>query len=94
MPGYIMKVPWYLEKGDASLDHHKSRFVNQTASIDEWYPRAEVQKNLVYKYRKGACENCGAMTHTKKECMDRPRKTGAQYSGQNFKSDEVVKDLV
>lgn len=40
------------------------------------------------KYRKGACENCGAMTHKKKDCLERPRKVGAKYSGNNFAPDE------
>jgi hypothetical protein len=34
------------------------------------------------KYRKGACENCGAMTHKKKDCMERPRRVGAKYTGE------------
>ncbi len=29
------------------------------------------------KFRKGACKNCGAMTHKEKDCVDRPRKVGA-----------------
>lgn len=47
----------------------------------------------VYKYRKGACNNCGAMTHTAKECIERPRKVGAKYSGTNFKGDEKSKEV-
>lgn len=30
------------------------------------------------------------MTHKKKECMDRPRKIGAKYSGANIAADEFV----
>jgi len=42
----------------------------------------------VTKYRKGACENCGAMTHVRKDCLERPRKVGAKYSGSNIAPDE------
>ena len=45
---------------------------------------------MVTKYRKGACENCGAMTHTAKTCVERPRKVGAKYSGKNFAKDEYL----
>lgn len=47
----------------------------------------------VYKYRKGACKNCGAMTHTAKQCIERPRKVGAKFSGSNFKGDEESKQV-
>lgn len=64
----------------------------QKASIEEWYPRG-VPEQVVYKYRSGACENCGALTHQKKDCLDRPRKVGAKYSGKDFKGDEQIRDL-
>ena len=64
----------------------------QKASITQWYPRG-VPEEEVYKYRAGACENCGAITHVKKDCLDRPRKVGAKYSGQNFKGDEHIREL-
>jgi pre-mRNA-processing factor SLU7 len=33
------------------------------------------------------------MTHSLKECTDRPRKVGAKYSGRDFKGDEYVENL-
>jgi len=40
------------------------------------------------KFRKGACTNCGAMTHQVKECTERPRKLKAIYSETNIAKDE------
>ena len=43
---------------------------------------------MTFFFRKGACENCGAMTHKKRDCLERPRKVGAKFSGSNFAPDE------
>jgi pre-mRNA-processing factor SLU7 len=45
---------------------------------------------VVAKYRKGSCKNCGAMTHKEKFCVERPRKRGAAFTGLNFAKDEVI----
>eukprot|EP00827_Trimyema_finlayi_P001886 TRINITY_DN1860_c0_g1_i2.p5 TRINITY_DN1860_c0_g1~~TRINITY_DN1860_c0_g1_i2.p5 ORF type:complete len:133 (+),score=44.72 TRINITY_DN1860_c0_g1_i2:64-462(+) len=45
------------------------------------------------RYRKGACENCGAITHKTKECCERPRITGAKYTKTNIKPDELIENL-
>jgi hypothetical protein len=42
------------------------------------------------RYRKGACANCGAMTHKRVDCLERPRKLGAQYTGKNIAADEYI----
>lgn len=47
-----------------------------------------LQSSVAKKYRKGACENCGAMGHQKKECLERPRKIGARYSNTNIAPDD------
>ena len=45
------------------------------------------------KFRKGACTNCGAMTHVAKTCIERPRKVGAKYSGADFGKDEDISEV-
>jgi len=42
------------------------------------------------KFRKDACENCGAMTHTKRDCFERPRAKGARFTGENLQNDEYI----
>ena len=45
------------------------------------------------KYRKGACENCGAITHKTKDCLNRRRAKGARWTGKDIQADEVVQDV-
>lgn len=44
------------------------------------------------KYRKGACENCGASSHRTKECLERPRKRGARWTGEDVHPDEILQE--
>lgn len=46
------------------------------------------------RFIKGACENCGGLGHKTKECVERPRKAAAKYTGKNLRSDEIVNDKV
>ena len=49
--------------------------------------------NILCIFRKGACENCGALTHKTKECTERPRGKGARWTKKDISSDEVVQDV-
>lgn len=59
--------------------------------MSNWYQKGLIvgSNKAVTKFRKGACTNCGAMTHKAKECMERPRKIGAVYSSKDIGQDEV-----
>ncbi|KAJ8077272.1 mRNA splicing protein [Marasmius tenuissimus] len=92
IPQYISQAPWYLDTGAPSLSHQR-RPDEQKDKIDNWYDRGAVQGPAAKKYRKGACENCGAMTHKKKDCLERPRKKGAKFTNKNIAPDEVVQDV-
>uniref|UniRef100_A0A166EEM6 Pre-mRNA-splicing factor SLU7 n=1 Tax=Daucus carota subsp. sativus TaxID=79200 RepID=A0A166EEM6_DAUCS len=48
---------------------------------------------LAEKYRKGACDNCGAMTHNAKACMYRPRKLGAKWTSKNIAPDDKIESF-
>lgn len=60
------------------------------SKLDEWYRRGVDTSKVATKYRKGACENCGAVTHKRKDCMERPRKVGAKFTNSEIASDEYV----
>ena len=39
------------------------------------------------RFKPGACENCGATGHKRKDCLDRPRAVGAKYTGKTSATD-------
>lgn len=72
----------------------------QTCQIGINVARSEVRSPILLhvgpaatKYRKGACNNCGAMSHKTKDCMERPRKKGAKFTGQDIQPDELVQEF-
>ena len=90
IPQYISDAPWYLDPKGPTLKHQRQQEekIRKFSAITEWYNRGVDKTKVATKYRKGACENCGAMTHKKKDCLDRPRKIGAKFTGANFAPDE------
>lgn len=89
IPQYIATAPWYFGAKGPTLKHQRPQPEKQQqfSQISDYYARGEFEGRAT-KYRKGACENCGAMTHKKKDCFERPRKVGAKFTGDEIAPDE------
>ncbi|KAJ1857591.1 mRNA splicing protein [Coemansia sp. RSA 1822] len=95
IPEFMSKAPWYLDTGKLGLQHQRKAKPTTTTSISEskWYSRGSRVGSAPKKYRPGACTNCGAMSHKAKDCMERPRKTGAKWTGRDMMADEAVESV-
>ncbi len=97
IPNFISRKPFYVDStlSDADyLEHQRLQSQPQdTLANSKWYERGRKLGPAATKFRKGACENCGAMTHKTKDCLSRPRKQGAKWSGKDIQADEVVEDV-
>ncbi|KAG7283098.1 hypothetical protein CRUP_033044 [Coryphaenoides rupestris] len=91
IPQYISSVPWYIDPSKRpTLKHQRPQEEEEdvVSSIGQWYKRGVDEKHIYTKFRKGSCENCGALTHKKKDCLERPRKVGAKFTGSSIAPDE------
>ncbi|VDC07706.1 unnamed protein product [Peniophora sp. CBMAI 1063] len=93
IPQYISQVPWYADTGKPTLSHQRKPVEEKDPNaINDWYDRG-AKGSTAKKYRKGACENCGALTHKRKDCLERPRKKGAKFTNKDIAPDEIVRDI-
>lgn len=92
IPQYISQAPWYYGTNRPTLKHQRPQADKQKefSSLNEWYIKGTKTILAATKFRKGACGNCGAMTHKKKDCLERPRRVGAKFTGDDIKPDEHV----
>ena len=94
IPSFISKKPFYLESADSENDYlEHQRLQTSIPDQSKWYDRGRRLGPAATKFRKGACENCGALTHKTKECLSRPRAKGARWTGKDIQADEVVQDV-
>jgi len=99
IPSFIAKKPFYIDDATASQDdylkHQRLQNEHETDSLatQKWYDRGAKTGTKATKYRKGACENCGSMSHKGKDCLQRKRKQGAKWTGKDIAADEVVGDV-
>lgn len=94
IPTFISKKPFYIGDDEDNNDYLEHQRLNKAQSDQsKWYERGKKLGPAATKYRKGACENCGAMTHKAKDCLSRPRAKGAKWTGKDIQADEVVQDL-
>lgn len=106
IPQYISNAPWYYGCTGPTLRHQRPQVTANdapsssstaaavAASIDDWYRRGVDKTHLHTRYRAGACENCGAITHKRVDCLERPRKVGAKYSGALLAYDDHVQPVL
>lgn len=101
IPSFIAKKPFYIDDSTASdadyLEHQRlqsdAQAQNDSLAKAQWYDRGKTKGPAATKYRKGACENCGSMSHKTKDCLQRKRKAGAKWTGKDIAADERVQEV-
>src|ERR1700753_2592216 len=92
IPSFIANKPFYVPD-DSGTDYLEHQRLQKQQQDSKWYDRGAKKGPAATKFRKGACENCGAMTHKAKDCLSRPRKAGAKWTGKDIQADEIVQDV-
>lgn len=92
IPQYISEVPWYIPSTGPTLKHQRNILAAERKfdKLGTWYARGRPSGPVSTKYRKGACENCGALTHSRKDCLERPRARGAKWTGEDIAADGEI----
>ncbi|RPA76781.1 hypothetical protein BJ508DRAFT_417442 [Ascobolus immersus RN42] len=94
IPNFIAKKPFYVgdDVGDDYLQHQRMQEKARTSLQNQSLQTRGIKRPSTTKFRKGSCTNCGSMTHTAKDCLQRRRKVGAKWSGVDIAGDEVLQN--
>ena len=92
IPQYISSAPWYVPTAGPTLKHQRDIGANKrkAATMSDEYNERGTKGKAATKWRKGACENCGATGHKRKECFEKARRIPAKYSNRNIAPDDQV----
>ncbi|GMR33982.1 hypothetical protein PMAYCL1PPCAC_04177, partial [Pristionchus mayeri] len=98
IPQFITQTPWYVPAEGPTLKHQRPHWERQQevdTGVHEWYHRGVKEtSSKPVKFKAGSCENCGATTHKKKECYERPRKLGAKHTNDDIAADDYLQPKI
>ncbi|BFZ58647.1 mRNA splicing protein [Savitreella phatthalungensis] len=100
IPQFIAKAPWYADDGSGESLGHQHHGISADANAianTRWYTRGAPARRRGggARWQAGGCDNCGARTHVKADCLERPRKRGARWDGGGGEvgGDDVVEAI-
>ncbi|CCF55684.1 hypothetical protein KAFR_0A02480 [Kazachstania africana CBS 2517] len=97
IPRYIKTKPWYYNdsKSEDYLIHHRQKHGKDNNSIDIDHndepkiglgieDRFISMKRSYKKNKSNICENCGSEGHSRRDCLEKPRKLQSRIEGENI----------